>query len=136
MALEHWFQNLRPDIVPRLPTNDNNPNRQLNQAINDAYAHQNYIGWGHFLHGHVSKHWKVCIALYYKECLPGDKFTPMLWMRKTVDEIWQIFLMIWTCWNGKKYGKDYKEQHEIALATSQDKVQEIYEQTRNLVNDE
>ena len=60
----------------------------------------------------------------------------MLWMRKTVEKIWQIFLMIWTCWNGEKYGKDYNEQCKIALATSQDKVQEIYEQMRNLVNDE
>ena len=57
-------------------------------------------------------------------------------MRKTVDEIWQIFLMIWTCRNGEKYGKDYKEQCEIALATSQDKVREIYERMTNLVNDE
>ena len=60
----------------------------------------------------------------------------MLWMRKTVDKIWQIFLMIWTCRNGKKYGKDCEEQCKIALATSQDKVREIYKQMRNLVNDE
>ena len=57
-------------------------------------------------------------------------------MRKTIDEIWQIFLTIWTCRNGKKYRKDYNEQCEIALATSQDKVREIYEQTRNSVNDQ
>ena len=44
--------------------------------------------------------------------------------------------MIWTCWNGEKYGKDYDEQHEIALATSQHKVQEIYEQMRNSINDQ
>jgi hypothetical protein len=50
-ALERWFQDLPPDLVPCLPTNDNDPNRLLHQAINDAFAHQSYISWGHFLRG-------------------------------------------------------------------------------------
>ena len=48
-ALERWFKDLPPDHVPRLPTNDSDLNCILHQAINDAFAHQNFIGWGHFL---------------------------------------------------------------------------------------
>ena len=121
-ALKHWFQDLRQDIVPLLPTNDDNPNQMLHQAINNAYIHQNYIGWGHFLRGRISKQWKLCIALYYKARQPGDKYTPTLWMRKTIDEIWQIFFTLWTCRNGEKYGKDYDEQCKIALETSRAEV--------------
>ena len=65
--------------------------------------------------------------LYYKDLQPGDNYTLTLWMRKTVDAIWQISLMLWTCRNGEKYGKDYDEQHAIALETSQDAVQHLYE---------
>ena len=57
-------------------------------------------------------------------------------MQKTINEIWQIFLMIWTCRNGEKYGKDYDEQCEIALATSQDRVREIYKRTRNSISNQ
>ena len=44
--------------------------------------------------------------------------------------------MLWTCRNGKKYGKDYEERCEIALETSHKEVQCIYECTRNSVNDQ
>ena len=135
-ALERWFKDLPPDRVPRLPTNDSDPNRILHQAINDAFSHQNFIGWGHFLRGRISKHWKQCIALYYKDLQPGDNYTPTLWMRKTVDAIWQIFLTLWTCRNGEKYGTDYDEQRAIALETSQDAVRHLYERTKHSVNDE
>ena len=57
-------------------------------------------------------------------------------MRKTVDAIWQIFLTLWTCRNGEKYGTDYDEQCAIALETSQDAVRHLYEQTKHSVNDE
>ena len=62
--------------------------------------------------------------------------TLTLWMRKTVDVIWQIFLMLWTCRNGEKYGKDYDEQCAIALETSEDAVRHLYECTKHSVNDE
>ena len=48
-------------------------------------------------------------------------------MHKTMDAIWQISLVLWTCRNGEKYGTDYDEQHAIALETSQDAVQHLYE---------
>ena len=56
-------------------------------------------------------------------------------MHKTIDVIWQIFFTLWTCRNGEKYGKDYDEQHAIALETSHDEVQHIYVQMKNSVND-
>ena len=65
----------------------------------------------------------MCIALYYKEHQPGYKYTPTLWMCKTINEIWQIFFMLWTCRNGEKYGKDYDEQCKLALETSWEEVQ-------------
>jgi hypothetical protein len=39
-------------------------------------------------------------------------------MTKTVDAIWDYFLLIWTDLNGKLYGKDYDEQRAIALETT------------------
>jgi hypothetical protein len=42
-ALDHWFSNLPPDLVPRLPTGPNKPNCQLHRLINNAFVHQNYI---------------------------------------------------------------------------------------------
>jgi hypothetical protein len=48
-ALDQWFLNLPPDRVPRLLTGPDEPNQQLHRLINDAFVHQNYIGWGHFL---------------------------------------------------------------------------------------
>jgi hypothetical protein len=63
-ALDWWFSNLPPDRVPQLPTGPTKPNQQLHWLINDAFVHQNYIRWGHFLWGHLSKHWKSCIAEY------------------------------------------------------------------------
>ncbi len=39
-------------------------------------------------------------------------------MTKTVDAIWDYFLLIWTDWNGKLYGKDYDKQQAIALSKS------------------
>jgi hypothetical protein len=63
----------------------------------------------------VSLHWKTCIAEYYKICQPGELHDPNLWMRKTVDAIWQIFLKIWITRNGELFGKNYEEQRAIAL---------------------
>jgi hypothetical protein len=32
-------------------------------------------------------------------------------MTKSVDAIWEdLFLTIWTAWNGELYGRDYDEQ--------------------------
>jgi hypothetical protein len=41
-------------------------------------------------------------------------------MTKTVDAIWDYFLLIWTDQNG---GKDYDKQRAIALETTQAKVE-------------
>jgi len=104
--------------------------------INQAYEHQNYIGWGHFLRGRLSLQWKHCIAHYYKTRQPGDAYTPTLWARKTIDQVFDLFLALWTCRNGEKHGKDYDEQREIALRMTREEVQQIYEFSRNQdVND-
>jgi hypothetical protein len=31
-------------------------------------------------------------------------------MTKTVDAVWNLFLTVWTAWNGELYGRDYDEQ--------------------------
>ncbi len=48
-ALDGWFANLPPTLTPRLPTGPDKPNQYLHKLINDAFVHQNNIGWGHFL---------------------------------------------------------------------------------------
>ena len=134
-ALDRWFQELQPSLVPRLPTAPDNLNSRLHQLINEAFVHQSNIGWGHFLRGRVSLHWKVCIAEYYKIRQPSDPHNPSLWMRKMVEAIWQIFLKIWLTRNGELYGKNYEEQKEIALRTTRDEVTRIYEEAKHYVND-
>jgi hypothetical protein len=109
-ALDRWFQDLQPSLVSRLSTVPDNPNHCLHQLINNAFAHQSAIGWGHFLCSCILLHWKSCIAEYYKIRQPGELHNPSLWMRKTVEAIWQIFLKIWLTRNGKLYGKNYEEQ--------------------------
>jgi hypothetical protein len=100
-ALDRWFSNLQPNLVPSLPTGPDEPNQHLHQLINEAFVHQNNIGWGHFLRGRLSLHWKLCIAEYYKYRQPGDTYNPNLWMTKTIDAVWDLFLVIWTAQNGE-----------------------------------
>ena len=53
-----------------------------------------------------------------------------------MDAIWQIFLKIWITQNGELYGKNYEEQHAIALERMQDKVSRIYEDAKHFdIND-
>jgi hypothetical protein len=44
------------------------------QLINEAFVHQNNIGWGHFVQGCLLLHWKLCIAEYYRHHQPGDTY--------------------------------------------------------------
>jgi hypothetical protein len=66
---------------------------------------------------------------------PGNKFNPNLCKQKMIDTLWQVFLTIWHTQNGELYGKDYEEQHAIALAMTQDEVSRIYEEAKHYVND-
>ncbi len=81
-ALDWWFQDLQPYLVPWLSTAPDDPNHCLHQLINDAFAHQSTIGWGHFLCGHILLHWKSCIAKYYKIRQPGEPHNPSQKMEK------------------------------------------------------
>jgi hypothetical protein len=56
-------------------------------------------------------------------------------MQKTIDTLWQVFLTIWHTRNGELYGKDYEEQHAIALVVTRDEVSTIYEEAKHYVND-
>jgi hypothetical protein len=56
-------------------------------------------------------------------------------MTKIVDAIWDYFLLIWTDRNGELYGKDYDEQRAIALETTRAEVEQIYEGSKQNVND-
>jgi hypothetical protein len=86
-ALDRWFANLPPALVPRLPTGLDESNQLLHRLINKAFDKQTDIGWGHFLRGRLSLHWKKCIAEYYKHRQPGDFYILTLWMMKTIDAI-------------------------------------------------
>jgi hypothetical protein len=77
----------------------------------------------------------LCIAEYYKVWQPGDAVNPSLWMQKTINAIWQIFLMIWLMQNGELHGKDYEEQCSIVLITSCVKVSRINKEAKQYVND-
>ena len=55
-------------------------------------------------------------------------------MTKIVDSIWDYFLLIWTDQNGELYGKDYDEQRAIALETTWAEVEQIYEGSKQYVN--
>jgi hypothetical protein len=55
-------------------------------------------------------------------------------MTKTVDAIWDYFLLIWMEQNGELYGKDYYEQRAIALETTRAEVDQIYEGSKHYVN--
>ncbi len=133
-ALDHWFSNLQPNFVPRLPTGPDEPNWHLHQLINEAFVHQNNIEWGHFLWGCLLLHWKLWIAEYYRHHQQGDTYNPHLWMTKTVDAVWNLFLTIWTTWNGELYGRDYDEQWAIVLAMTQSEVTKIYEKSKHYAN--
>jgi hypothetical protein len=87
------------------------------------------------LDGDLSLHWKQCIAEYYKVWQPGDMYNPNLWMQKTIDMIWQVFLTIWNTQNGELYGKNYEEQCKIAIETTCDEVSRIYEEAKHYVYD-
>jgi hypothetical protein len=52
-------------------------------------------------------------------------------MTKTVDAVWDLFLVIWTARNGELHGKDYEEQRAIALQMTQSEVSRIYEEARH-----
>jgi hypothetical protein len=43
-------------------------------------------------------------------------------MKKTVNAVWDLFLVIWTARNGELHGKDYEEQQAIALQTMHSEV--------------
>jgi hypothetical protein len=83
----------------------------------------------------LSLHWKQCIAEYYKFRQPGDSYNLNLWITKTIDAIWDYFLLIWTDCNSELYGKDYDEQQAIALKTTRAEVEQIYEGSKHYVND-
>jgi hypothetical protein len=55
-------------------------------------------------------------------------------MMKTVDAIWDYFLLIWTDRNGEMYGKDYDEQRAMGLETTRAEVEQIYEGSKHYVN--
>jgi hypothetical protein len=52
-------------------------------------------------------------------------------MTKTVDTVWDLFLVIWTTRNGGLHGKDYDKQQAIALEMMQSEVTRIYEESRH-----
>jgi hypothetical protein len=128
-VLRRWFDG-SPPIALHLPTDDEST-AELHAAINKAYDHQREIGWGHFLRGRLSSQWRHPIALYYKERKPERTVTPKLWVRKTIDQMFKTFRMLWLCRNGEKHGKNYQEARTIALQATREEAQRIYRMTQD-----
>jgi len=129
-CIEHWLAGREPQHELPLSTTDT-ATSELHHLINVAYEHQNYIGWGHFFRGRLSLQWRAVIACYYKECQPGDRYTPKLWMRKTIDQLWQFYLTIWHCRNGEKHGIDYDEAQAKALRATRQEARRVYIAAQN-----
>ena len=129
-ALDRWFSSLQPSLAPSLPAGPGEPNQHLRQLANEAFVHQNNVGWGHFLRGRLSLHWKLRVAERYECRQPGDTRNPSLWVTKTVDAVWDLFLVTWTARNGELRGKSCEEQRAIALKATQSEVSRIREEAR------
>jgi hypothetical protein len=68
----------------------------IHQQLLKAYTAQSKIGWGQFFHGKVAIQWKHAIGVYYKECRPGNMYTPdQEWLRTTIDALWHFSLTLW-----------------------------------------
>jgi hypothetical protein len=55
-------------------------------------------------------------------------------MTKTVDAIWDYFLLIWMERNSKLYGKDYDKQQAIALETTRAKAKQKFMRDQNIMS--
>jgi len=51
-SISQWLAGRRLNTQHLIISDD--PNADLHALINTAYEHQNFIGWGHFLRGHLS----------------------------------------------------------------------------------
>ena len=87
----------------------------------------------------TNQHWldpflpRMTHESYYSEWHPDEPHNPTLWMQKTVDQIWEFYITIWHCRNGKLHGHDFEEQKCIALKATQTTVHRIYqEMTSNI----
>ena len=114
-ALGRWLSNLQPSPAPSLPTGPGEPNQRLRQLASKAFAHQNNVGWGHFLRGRLSLHWKLRVAERCKRRQPGGARNPSLRAAKAAGAAWGLLLVVWAARNGELHGKDYEEQRAIAL---------------------
>jgi hypothetical protein len=55
-------------------------------------------------------------------------------MRKTIKQIWDMFIEIWYCHHGQVHGKDFKEVKQRALEMHRTTAQEVYHQTQGSVS--
>lgn len=132
-TMKRWLQNL-PYQTPTFVLSDDDPlDQRLQTSLETAFQKQNDIGWAHFFRGRLTKAWKDVIALYYKERQPDEPHNPTLWMRKTVDQLWEFYIAIWYCRNGELHGHDFEEQKKIALEATRTTVRRVYQETSDTV---
>jgi len=134
-AIQRWFQGQRP-LPPSLPDYmDDDDSKEIQSLLVTAYERQSRIGWYHFLRGRLTFAWKPVIATYYRMKCPGDKFSPKMWTRRTIEQTWKLFITIWHCRNGELYGTDFEEAKRKALEMQRTTAQNVYAQTVGNVTD-
>jgi len=50
-------------------------------------------------------------------------------MRRTIEQTWKLFITIWHCRNGERYGTNFEEAKRQALEMQRTTAQNIYAQT-------
>jgi hypothetical protein len=83
--------------------------KPLNRSKFSEYSalHHNLIslqesfGWGHFLHGKISKEWSNLQQDYVSRNSPSTKFDKEKWLRLIIKPLIMDYLNLWTLRNGE-----------------------------------
>ena len=126
--LDRYFQNLQPCLVPRVPTGHDGPNLHLHSLINDAFVHQNYIGWEQYLRGRLSLHWKLTKFVNH---MTSTILT--YGCRRPSMQYGKCFSRFCTLGMENCMEKDYEEHRAIAPLTTKKEVARIYAKARHFV---
>ena len=132
--MQRWIQGLRP-TPPVFPPTDDPNDTALYNLITIAHNKQCNIGWAHFFRGRISLAWRDVLTHYYRYRRPPEPHSPKLWMRKTIDQIWNLYLSLWQCRNGELHGPDFETTRKKALDATRASVQRAFAQTQGNVSD-
>ena len=134
-SMETWLEGDNPR-APIYSTNDYDDeiDRRLHTLLRHAFLQQARIGWAHFFRGRLTHAWKPVLARYYTHREPGEKFTPKLWMRKTIDQMWKFYIALWHCRNGELHGHDFEESKRKVLEVTRTTAKRLYREAQEQDN--